>query len=34
VGIDIWTEYHKGFESKKVTKWQMIKGPKPPGFWP
>ncbi len=34
VGIDIWTDYHKGFESKKVTKWQMMKGPKPPGFWP
>jgi len=33
VGIDIWTDYHKGFESRKVTKWQMLKGPKPPGFW-
>lgn len=34
VGVDIWTEYHKAFESKKVAKWQIIKGPKPPGFWP
>ena len=34
VGVDIWTEYHKAFESKKVAKWQLIKGPKPPGFWP
>ena len=34
VGIDIWTEYHKAFKSKKVTRWQIMKGPKPPGFWP
>lgn len=34
VGVDIWTEYHKAFESKKVAKWQIMKGPKPPGFWP
>jgi uncharacterized protein (DUF169 family) len=34
VGVDIWTEYHKAFESKKVAQWQIIKGPKPPGFWP
>ncbi|MBN2076727.1 MAG: DUF169 domain-containing protein [Dehalococcoidales bacterium] len=34
VGIDIWTEYHKAFKSKKVTIWQIVRGPKPPGFWP
>jgi uncharacterized protein (DUF169 family) len=34
VGVDIWTEYHKAFKSKKVAKWQIMKGPKPPGFWP
>jgi len=34
VGVAIWTDYHKGFESGKVTKRQIMKGPKPPGFWP
>lgn len=34
VGIDIWTDYHKAFVSKRVTRWQIMKGPKPPGFWP
>ena len=34
IGVDIWTEYHKAFESKKVARRQIIKGAKPPGFWP
>ena len=34
VGIDIWTDYHKAFISKRVARWQIMKGPKPPGFWP
>ena len=34
VGINIWTEYHKAFKSKSVARWQIMTGPKPPGFWP
>jgi uncharacterized protein (DUF169 family) len=34
VGVTIWTDYHKAFESKKVAGRQIMRSPKPPGFWP